>query len=401
MKAKQRFLDSSRRGLVAFLLVFIFMPSLAIGNLLGERTYKRLGQIHKLIEKSDYTGALEQLDKLILKSVDRTYDQAIIHQTYGYVYESMGQSAKAVREFETSLESEELPAAVAQGIKINLAGLYLDLGKNKQALNIFRDWHDLEKNPRPEALVFGGSLYAENKEYNKALSLINRAIDLSSKPKDFWLRIASAIYMKLEDYTNASRVLSVLIKNAPENVSYWKQLSASYYYSGDEEKALSVMLLAFEKSLLKTEKEVLDLARFAASQNIPVKASRILEIGLNEKIVTRSRESLELLSNIYIQAKEYNRGIESLTHAANISNDPGLYLRLANLYGELHQWDRVLTLLDERLPELAQLKSRGLLLKGIALYEKGRLEESKKMFREASSEKGSTALATTWLDYLN
>ena len=401
MKVDQSFVGNIRRGFVALVLILFILPSQAVASLLSERTYKRLGQIHKLIEKSDYSGALGHLDKLMLKSGDRVYDQAIIHQTYGYVFEAMGQSANAVKAFKSSLDSGELPSTVAQGIRLNLASLYLGLGNNQQALDVFREWLDIQRKPTPEALVFGGSLYAENEKYNEAIALITRAINLSRNPKDTWLRRAAAIYVKMEDYSNAARILSILIEKTPENVSYWKQLSASYYYSGDEKKSLSVMLSAFEKSLLKTEKDILDLAKLAASQNLPLKASQIMEVGLKEDVVTSSRENMELLGNIYIQAKEYNRGIESLAHAANISNDPGLYLRLANLYGELHQWDRVLTLLDERIPELEQLKSRGLLLKGIALYEKGRLEESKKMFREASSEKGSTALATTWLDYLN
>jgi tetratricopeptide (TPR) repeat protein len=284
---------------------------------------------------------------------------------------------------------------------MNLASLYLGLNKNKQALDIFKEWHDIQKKPSAEALIFGGSLYAENEEYIQAISLINRAINLSRTPKDSWLRRAAAIYIKMGDYTKASKVLSTLVSNNPENVSQWKQLAASYYYSGNEEKALSVMLLAFEKSLFKTEKEILDLARLAASQNIPLTASEVLERGINDGIVPRNRESLILLGNIYIQAREYDRGIESLTAAADISNDSKLYLRVANLYSDLQQWDSVLKVLGEHLPDEPQLKSRGLLLKGIALYENGRVDESRKTFRQASSHKESGELASTWLEYIN
>lgn len=401
MKTGQSFLINFSRGFVGLFLILFVIPNLAFGNLLSERTHKRLGQIHKLMERSDYSGALEQLDKLMLKSGGRTYDLAIIQQTYGFVYESMGQPVKAVRAFKSSLESGELPPAVAQGIRMNLASLYLGLNKNKQALDIFKEWHDIQKKPSAEALIFGGSLYAENEEYIQAISLINRAINLSRTPKDSWLRRAAAIYIKMGDYTKASKVLSTLVSNNPENVSHWKQLAASYYYSGNEEKALSVMLLAFEKSLFKTEKEILDLARLAASQNIPLTASEVLERGINDGIVPRNRESLILLGNIYIQAREYDRGIESLTTAADISNDSKLYLRVANLYTDLQQWDSVLKVLGEHLPDEPQLKSRGLLLKGIAFYENGRMDESRKAFRQASFHKETSKLASTWLEYIN
>ncbi len=388
------------RALVAFMLLSILLPGLAVSSLLSERTYKRLGQIDKLIEKSDYSGALDRLDKLMIQSGERAYDKAIVQQTYGYVYESMGQPAKAVEAFKSSLDSGKLPSTAAQGVRINLASLYFSLGKTKRALSTFVEWYEVQKKPTAEALVFGGSLYAENNEYNKAISFINRAISLSRNPKEAWYRRIAAIYVKMEDYSNASRVLSILVEKNPSKVSYWKQLSASYYFAGDEENALSVMLLAYEKSLLTTEKEILDLARLAASLNIPIKASRIMETGLNGGVVSRDKEHMEFLGNIYIQAREYHKAIESFTYAAENSKESELYLRVANLYSDNNQWEKVLEVLDNHLPEPPKLKARGLLLKGIALYETGKVEESRKIFQKISSPKKSAKLASTWLEYI-
>ena len=401
MKTDRHFTDLFKRRYVVFVLALYLLPGLAVGGLLSERTYKRLSQIHKLVDKSDYSGALGRLDKLILQSGGRAYDKAIIQQTYGYVYESMGQPARAVEAFNSSLESGELPTTAEQGIRINLASLYFSLGKTKQALSIFVAWYEIQKKPTPQALVFGGSLYAENNEYNKAISLINKAISLSRTPKEAWYRRLAAIYVKIEDFSNASRVLSILVEKNPSKVLYWKQLSASYYFAGDEENALSVMLLAYEKLLLKTEKEILDLARLAASQNIPIKASRIIETGINEGVVNRNKDHMELLGNIFIQAKEYDKAIESFTQAADLSNEPELYLRVANLYSDRHQWNSVLNVLNEHLAEEQHLKSRGLLLKGIALYETGKVEESRHIFQEVSSQKENEKLAFTWLEYID
>ena len=388
------------RALVAFMLLSILWPGLAVSSLLSERTYKRLGQIDKLIEKSDYSGALDRLDKLMIQSGERAYDKAIVQQTYGYVYEAMGQPDKAIEAFNTSLDSEELPATAAQGVRINLASLYFSSGKIKQALDMFEKWYELQKKPSAEALVFGGSLYAENDNYGKAVSFINKAISLSSDPKESWYRRIAAIYVKMEDFANASKILAILITKNPEKVSYWKQLSASYYFSGDEKKSLSVMILANEKKLLKTEKEVIELARLVASQNIPFQASKILEAGLQNGVISKNKANMELLGNIYIQAQEHDKAIQSFTYAANISKDSEIYMKVANLYSDSHQWDKVLAMLNEHLPEEPPLKARGLVLKGIALYEIGRMDESRKTFQQVSSQRESERLATSWLEYL-
>lgn len=388
------------RKIFAFTLLSFLLPALAIGSLLNERTYKRLGQVHKLIDKNDYSGALDSLEKLMNQSGSRVYDKAVIQQTYGYLYEAMNRPAKAIEVFNASLNAKALPIAAAQRVRINLASLYFVSGETKKALDMFEKWYELQTKPSAEALVFGGSLYAANDDYNKAVFYINRAISLTSSPKESWYRRVAAIYIKMEDFTNASRVLLVLIEKYPTNISYWKQLSASYYFSGDEKKSLSVMILANEKKLLKTEKEVIELARLVASQNIPFQASKILEAGLQNGVISKNKANMELLGNTYIQAQEHDKAIQSFMHAANISKDSEIYMKVANLYSENHQWSKALAVLDEHLPEEPQLKARGLVLKGIALYEAGRMDESRKAFQQVSSQKESEILATSWLEYL-
>lgn len=303
----------------------------------------------------------------------------------------MGDMDKSIAAFKASLDSGELPTNTAQNIRLSLASSYFSSRKNKQALAMFVKWYEGENKPIPDALVFGANLYVANQEYNKAIPLINSAIILSPNPKETWFRILSAIYMEMEDYVNASKVLGTLIRKNPKNVLYWKQLSASNYYSGDEKGALSVMLLAHEKLLFTTEKELLDLVKLAASKNIPIRASLILEKGLKEGLINTSSRNMELLGNIYIQAKEHNKAIESFRRAADLINSPKLYLKVANLYSDSHQWASALDVLDKHFPKEQALKDRGMLLKGIALFETGKPEEAKEIFRKVSSHREETA----------
>ena len=162
------------RNIFALLLLFAISPVVSGGSLLNERTYKRLAQIHKLIEKNDYSEALSHLDKLMEQTGNRNYDKAVIQQTYGFVYEAMNRQNMAITSFNNSLNYEVLPIAAAQGVRINLASLYFAIGKTKESLEYFEKWIGIENKPAAGVLVFGGSLYAENGDYDKAVLYINR-----------------------------------------------------------------------------------------------------------------------------------------------------------------------------------------------------------------------------------
>ena len=388
------------RNIFALLLLFAISPVVSGGSLLNERTYKRLAQIHKLIEKNDYSEALSHLDKLMEQTGNRNYDKAVIQQTYGFVYEAMNRQNMAITSFNNSLSYEALPIAAAQGVRINLASLYFAIGKTKESLEYFEKWIGIENKPAAGVLVFGGSLYAENGDYDKAVLYINRAINISKEPKESWYQRIAAIYIKMEDYTKAAKILSILIEKYPTKALYWKQLSACYYYSGDEKKSVSVLVLANQKKLLQSEKEQIDLAKLLASQNTPFQASKIFVEGLQNGVINKNAKNMELLAQIYMQAQERDRAIQAFLDAASISENPEIYMKVASLYSDSHQWDKVLAILDKHLPAASKLKASGLILKGIALYETGKIEASRKVFQQVSSQQENAKLAASWLEYL-
>ena len=57
---------------------------------LSESTHKSLTAIHELMNQGDNEKALTSLQTVLKKTNDREYDRAVIYQTLGYVYNSLG-----------------------------------------------------------------------------------------------------------------------------------------------------------------------------------------------------------------------------------------------------------------------------------------------------------------------
>ena len=130
------------------------------------------------------------------------------------------------------------------------------------------------------------------------------------------------------------------------------------------------------------------------------RSSKIFVEGLQNGVINKNAKNMELLAQIYMQAQERDRAIQAFLDAASISENPEIYMKVASLYSDSHQWDKVLAILDKHLPAASKLKASGLILKGIALYETGKIEASRKVFQQVSSQQENAKLAASWLEYL-
>jgi tetratricopeptide (TPR) repeat protein len=117
-----------------------------------------------------------------------------------------------------------------------------------------------------------------------------------------------------------------------------------------------------------------------------------------EKNVT----NLELLSQAWLLASEYERAIEPLEEAAELSESGELYLRLARLHMDAYRFAEAETAAGKAL-EKGGLRREGhaWLLRGMAAVELKRFSEARKRFSEAANYDETAKYAGQWLSYVD
>lgn len=124
----------------------------------------------------------------------------------------------------------------------------------------------------------------------------------------------------------------------------------------------------------------------------------MLESGLEEGRIEADVESLEMLGNNWIAAREYSRAVEPLSRAAALSEDGALFVRLAQVHMQREQWREASALLRKALDK-GGLDDPGniQLLLGICYYSDERMESARSSFLRAKRHASTRSEASAWL----
>jgi len=369
-------------------------------NRVRERIGRYLQAASKAIDEDGAEAAGALLDRL---SMDRMNDheKARIFIFRGFVAYQEGETEKAIEYFRKVLAEQILPVKDETRLRFNIAQLYAgqqDWEKTIEAIDAWMPWaHD----PDPLAYYLKAIAYFQMDKFDEAIENAEAAVDLSEEPKEGWLQLLAALYIQKEDYDNAAPVLEELVLLYPKKV-YWVQLSLIYGAREQYPRSLAVQQVAYAQGLLDEDKELRRLARSYLFANMPYQGAKVLEKGLEDGIIEADAESYEMLANSWIAAREYEKALPPLDHAAELSEDGNLYVRLGQVYLQREDWENAIDALDKAVQK-GSLRNPGtaLLLLGISSYNISKTEAARRYFVRARADEKTRASADGWLTHLD
>ena len=180
--------------------------------------------------------------------------------------------------------------------------------------------------------------------------------------------------------------------------AYWLQLSAVYAETGNYEKALATMVLAYEQGLLTEERELTHLAQLYLYNRIPYQATRVLERGIADGQIRGTVDSWRLLADAWLAARERAKAEKPLEQAASRAPNGDLYLRLARVQIENDEWTAARKSLTRAIEKggLADPGNAHLLL-GIASARDSMWPEAGRAFQVAAGYDKTQKAAKDWL----
>ena len=386
---------------LCFLGAMVQQSARADSALLSERTYKRLSVIHELMGEEKYGEALKRLDSLAKTVGSRKYENAVVLQTYGYLYVSTDKPRKAIDAFNQSLQSQAMPETAEQNVRLNLTQLHMGLGENRKAVGLYETWIKLEKTPSPGGYALGGTLYAATKNYTLAARYLKSAIAASKKPREGWYRLLLAVYYEEEKYSQAAALLEDMVARFPLKKEYWQQLSAVYSTLGNDSKSLATLQLAYLNGLLTEENELMNLARFYMYMEMPYKAVLLIENAMQNNVMQVNKESLEVLYQACIRANEHEKAISVMYRLSDITGDGNVLVEIAQLKAGMGHWSEANQTITEAIgKEGLDNPGRAYLIQGITFYELNERGKAAESFKLAQKDSETKKEAGQWLVFL-
>ena len=389
------------RAVLVLLLCFLLAGQvMAADRVVSEYVYKRLTRVHELMDEDQHEQALKRLQKIRPATTNR-YEQALVQQTYGYLYAAREEYGNAIKAFQSCLALSALPQTARKNTLYNLAQLQLATADVTQAIVTLEQWFKLEKQATAQAHALAGTAYAQVKRYDEAIEHLQQAIAKSSDATDTWYRQLLTVYYDAARYKAAARLLEQMTQQFPQHKVYWQQLSSVYRLLHDDTKSLAVLELAYQQSLLSSERELIELVHYYLYMNMPYQAGKRLARALQEGKVSSTSQHWRLLSDSWLNAKETQHAVSAMEQAAELAEDAESYLQLAQLASQTENWDLVIHAVDQAF-QIGDLNDpgQGQLLKGMAHYFRGDYQAARAVFEQALTNTSVQAEARKWLEYM-
>ncbi|WP_193156722.1 MULTISPECIES: tetratricopeptide repeat protein [Pseudoalteromonas] len=373
---------------------------------LREKVYSQLARAQKLADDGDVKAGLEALDTINERSSSmNSYEIAMMHNFYGFIYYNENDLPKAIASFEKVVAEEGIPESLRISTTFSLAQLAMANSDYKKVISFLDKWDDINTKPITESYyLLRAQTYYQLKDYNKGLEYISKVIKLSDDegktPKENWLVLQRAMHYSLNQTDKVVAVLERMVKlyNKPE---YWIQLSGMYGETGQEKQQLAVIEAAYQQGFLTSKSDLRQLAQVYLYNGLAYKAGVVMSKAIEAGVAERTAKNYAFVAEAMIQAKEDDKSIAYFVKAADLSVNGKYDQRLAEVYVNTEQYEEAADAARKALDKGSlDFESNAFVALGMAQYNLQNFDASILAFEQAEKHKKSQRLAQQWIKYV-
>ncbi len=369
---------------------------------LGLLLIQRIDVVNDLIDQNALQTALKELKELEQRPGLSPFEEAVIMEMLAFVYGSMGETDLAIEYYEKVLEEEEIPPPMHQGALYTLAHMYSEKEDFEKSIELIWEWFSYEKEPFAEAFMFMGSCHAALENYEEALPWMERAIEDSVRPIEGWYNVTVSLYLTLEKFDKAIPMLKTMLKHWTQRPHYWDSLASAYQVTSDEAAAYDTTMTAYANGMLTDPEKILALVEMSYYNDVPFTAGSILENEMIAGVVPETEMNLQVLIEIWIAAREYDRAIAAIDRIVNYTDAGPYYMRAARLYGQSGGWVGAAESAEKALDAGVENRVQALVVAGSAYSELLKYEEAIEAFRTIIEIGGKEERknAANWIEFI-
>ena len=380
---------------------------------LSEPVYKKLGEGQEAIDAKDYTLAQEIIQGALNRS--RRYNEneiANLHNMLGYIYYLKDDYDGAIREYKIVVnQGEKIPEGLEVTTLYTLAQLSYVQENYNDALYYMEVWITKATNPSSAPRFFLATVYYQMKDYNKAVEQMELGVQIAQErgttiTEQNW-SLLTFLYFEKEDWPNVIRVLKILVEEFPKR-EHWVRLAGVYGQEGFEKEQLYTLEAAYTADFLEKQTDFTNLAGLLMQEEVPYRAAKVLEDGLEREAVTRDAKNLQSLGQAWQLAQEVDKAIPVFEEAAGMADDGKIYERLSYLYLESDQYEKCVDSATGALDKGGLRKDQTVyIVKGMCLYNQNKLSPARTAFvscrRVSRQDKDTTnqRICGQWITFID
>ena len=373
---------------------------------LREKVYSQLARAQKLADDGDAKAGLEALDSIQERSSSmNSYEIAMMHNFYGFIYYNENDLDKAIASFEKVVNEDAIPETLRVSTTFSLAQLAMANSDYEKVIKYLAQWDVINDKPKTDAYyVLKSQAYYQLKDYQKGIESINLAIaEADSKgemPKENWLILQRAMYYSLNQSDKVVEVLERLVKlyNKPE---YWVQLGGMYGETGAEKKQLAILEAAYQQGFMKSKSDLRQLSQVYLYNGLAFKAANVMSKAMQDGVAEKSAKNYAFVAEAMVQAKEAEKSLAYFAKAADLVTHGQYEQRIAEVSINLEKYEEAADAARKALDKGGlEFESNVYVALGMAQYNLQNFDASILAFEQAEKHKKSQRLAEQWIKYV-
>lgn len=371
-----------------------------LSTLAGESIIK--AQEALTAEPAEYNTTIAILTKLLEKPKLSPYERAISLQIRGGAYYGIGNNMGTIHDWENAIATGAFNQAEIDTLTLSIGQLYIAEEKYVKGATILENWIRSGGKANSKIHLMIAQAWLQDDNYRKALPHAEAAFRTANPKKKKHFDILNYIYHELKMPAKQAALLEQEVSIWPDDKKIWKAIASLKQMANKSREAFEVNKIMYLNGMLNSERELRALAQYYSYYEVPYRGASILEREMNAGRVSKTKKNLELLANMWRQAREYDRAIPILTAAANISADGSLYERLGEAYYSEEQYDKAETAFRKAIQK-GGIKKPGnaYILIANSLYERNRPRDAIKEFKKAAQYPYSRKTANGWIRFIN
>lgn len=313
----------------ALLLISLPVPAQQ-SETLDPRVAQDLLSAYEKLEEDQYEAALQDLDRLINRRGEnmKPFDKASVLQIRGTAHVNLENLDAALADFEAALLLNALPEEQQNRLRFNVAQLYFVSERYEDSIRLFEEWMKGEVEVTHTTYFMLSAAHYNLENMQRAVEPIQTAIEIAPEPQRRYYDLLNVLYSNLERIIERTGLLETMVELWPNELSYWRQLSSLYSEQGDQMKAFAALESAYIHGLIEEQSDIILLVQYYSTFDNPHRGAELLEQEMQDGRVERNVDHLELLSQLWSQAREHRKAIPVLREAARMSDEGVLSFRL-------------------------------------------------------------------------
>lgn len=352
-----------------------------------------------------WAQSIESLNRALSRGSINPYERSVALQLRGRAYYETDRVTQAIQDWEGAINTGALLTEEMVNLRINIGQLYITEGQYDQGIGSFeraiRDGGDDVLNPRLARML--AQAYAQAERYRDGLryaELFWRDHPAAERRRgDYSLMLF--YYQQLEMIPQQMGIVEEMVGRWPTEKNYWSSYASLLAQTGREDDAFETNKIMYLNGMLTDSREIVRVAQYYSFYEYPYRGASILERELNAGRVERNQNNLNLLANMWRQAREWERAIPVLRQVAQLSGSGDDYLKLAEALYQERQLAEAEGAFQEALNR-GGLRRPGTAwtLLGNVRFELGRRQSAISAFREGARYPYSRTSANGWINFI-